>query len=61
MDMSFKLYPDRTAGGSSTPVAKNGVKGSQVRIGVDAPKDVEVHREEVFAPIKHDRTSAGNL
>jgi carbon storage regulator len=38
-----------------------GVKGSQVRIGVDAPKDVEVHREEVFARIKHDRTSAGNL
>jgi carbon storage regulator len=37
-----------------------GVKGSQVRIGVDAPKDVEVHREEVFARIKHDRTTAGN-
>jgi carbon storage regulator len=34
-----------------------GVKGSQVRIGVDAPKDVEVHREEVFARIKHDEAS----
>jgi len=28
------------------------VKGNQVRIGFDAPKDVAVHREEVFARIK---------
>ena len=29
-----------------------GVKGNQVRIGVDAPDDVEVHREEIFEKIK---------
>ena len=28
------------------------VKGNQVRIGVDAPDDVEVHREEIFEKIK---------
>lgn len=28
-----------------------GVQGNQVRIGVDAPRDVAVHREEVFRRI----------
>lgn len=37
-----------------------GVNGSQVRLGVDAPKDVAVHREEVFERIKHEKNSAGN-
>jgi carbon storage regulator len=35
-----------------------GVNGSHVRVGVDAPKDVAVHREEVFERIKHERTTA---
>ena len=37
-----------------------GVKGSQVRIGVEAPKDVEVHREEIFDRIKNERTTRSN-
>jgi carbon storage regulator len=37
-----------------------GVNGSHVRIGVDAPKDVAVHPEEVFERIKHERTTTGN-
>jgi carbon storage regulator len=37
-----------------------GVNGSQVRVGIEAPKDVAVHREEVFERIKHERSTAGN-
>jgi len=34
-----------------------GVKGNQVRIGVNAPKNVSVHREEIFERIKNERAS----
>jgi carbon storage regulator len=35
-----------------------GVKGNQVRIGVNAPKSVSVHREEIFERIKNERDSS---
>ncbi len=35
-----------------------GVKGNQVRIGVNAPKSVSVHREEIFERIKNERNAA---
>ena len=31
------------------------VKGNQVRLGINAPKDVAVHREEVFERIKQEK------
>ena len=34
--------------GTDITVTVLGVKGNQVRIGVNAPKNVTVHREEVF-------------
>ena len=40
--------------GSDVAITVLGVKGNQVRIGVKAPKEVAVHREEIFDKIKHE-------
>jgi carbon storage regulator len=40
--------------GNDVKVTVLAVKGNQVRIGVDAPKDVGVHREEVYERIKRE-------
>jgi carbon storage regulator len=38
--------------GADVTVRVMDVKGNQVRIGIEAPKDVAVHREEVYERIK---------
>lgn len=35
------------------------VQGNQVRIGINAPKDVAVHREEVYDRVKQEKAGAG--
>jgi carbon storage regulator len=40
--------------GTEVTVTVLEVKGSQVRIGVDAPKNVAVHREEIYERIKRE-------
>lgn len=43
--------------GDEVTVTVLGVKGNQVRIGVNAPKDVSVHREEIYERIKNEKNA----
>lgn len=44
--------------GDDVKITVLGVKGNQVRLGIDAPKDVSVHREEIYARIQQEKNGS---
>ena len=41
--------------GDDVNITVLGIKGNQVRLGVNAPKDVSVHREEIYLRIQNEK------
>jgi carbon storage regulator len=46
--------------GTEVTVTALGVHGNQERLGVNAPKDIEVHREEVYERVKQEKAEEAN-
>ncbi len=44
--------------GDDVNITVLGVKGNQVRLGINAPKDVSVHREEIYLRIQQEKEGA---
>ncbi|MCM3111742.1 carbon storage regulator CsrA [Lederbergia lenta] len=44
--------------GNDIEITITSIKGDQVKIGINAPKSVEIHRKEVWLDIQNENTAA---
>jgi carbon storage regulator len=47
--------------GNDVTVTVLGVKGNQVRIGINAPKTIAVHREEIYERVKREQEGGNSM
>jgi carbon storage regulator len=47
--------------GDDVDITILGIKGNQARIGIDAPKDTPIHREEIYERIQIEKRQRGEL
>ncbi|WP_299772415.1 carbon storage regulator CsrA [uncultured Pseudoteredinibacter sp.] len=44
--------------GDNVAVTIAAIKGNQVKVAINAPRDIEVHREEIYQRIQHERQTS---
>jgi carbon storage regulator len=58
--LTWRISPVRkSAFAEEVIVTVMGVRGNQVRIGIDAPKDVQVYREEIYDRVQREKAEDG--
>ena len=53
-----RRYGESVMLGDDISIKILGIKGNQVRVGIDAPRDLAVHRDEIYARIQREKELA---